>query len=264
MVSVKDLEINCNKIECKIKDFIAEAIEKSGLEGAVVAVSGGIDSAVTLDLTVKALGVNRVTAVTMPERDVTPERDIMDVMLHCEQLNLTCNTVDITSILHVMQQSLPNYDHKDRIASGNIRSRMRMIIAYHYANKEHKMVMGTSNKTELLTGFFTKYGDGGVDLMPLADLYKHNIRQLAKYLKIPQNIIDKTPSPGFYVGQTDEAELGCDYNTVDLIVHLWEKGHINSEISDKLNIPIQTVNSIIHRIKANEHKRRLPLILRLS
>ncbi len=84
-----------------------------------------------------------------------------------------------------------------------------MIIAYHYANIERKMVMGTSNKTELLTGFFTKYGDGGVDLMPLADLYKHNISQLAKYLEIPQNIIDKAPSPGFYLGQTDETELGC-------------------------------------------------------
>ena len=264
MVSLKDIDINCEKIEPKIIKFIQNNINNIHLRGAVVAASGGIDSAVTLHLTVKAVGAENVTVITMPERDITPERDIMDVMLHCEQLNLTCNTVDITPILHVMQQSLPNYDHKDRIASGNIRSRMRMIIAYHYANKEHKMVMGTSNKTELLTGFFTKYGDGGVDLMPLADLYKHNIRQLAKYLKIPQNIIDKTPSPGFYVGQTDEAELGCDYNTVDLIVHLWEKGHINSEISDKLNIPIQTVNSIIHRIKANEHKRRLPLILRLS
>ena len=200
----------------------------------------------------------------MPERDVTPECDIMDVMLHCGELNLTCNTVDITPMLHVMQHNLTKYDPKDRISSGNIRSRLRMIIAYHYANLERKMVMGTSNKTELLTGFFTKYGDGGVDLMPLGDLCKYNIKQLARYLQIPQNIIDKAPSPGFYPGHTDEEELGCDYDTIDLMLYLWEKGYINKEISQTLGVPIKTVESIISRIKANEHKQRLPLILRLS
>ena len=264
MVSLEKISINCAEIEPKVIKFIQDNIKKANLNGAIVADSGGIDSAVTLHLTVKALGPKNVTVITMPERDVTPERDIMDVMLHCKQLNLTCNTVDITEILHVMQQTLPEYDQEDRISSGNIRSRIRMIIAYHYANKEHKMVMGTSNKTELLTGFFTKYGDGGVDLMPLADLYKHSIRQLAKYLEIPQNIIDKAPSPGFYVGHTDEKELGCDYNTIDLMLYLWEKGYTNNEITQELGIPGATVDSIIHRVKVNEHKRRLPLILRLS
>ena len=264
MVSLQDININCPEIEPKIIEFIQNNIKKAHLNGAVIAASGGIDSTVTLHLTVKALGPENVTVITMPERDVTPERDIMDVMLHCKQLNLTCNTVDITPILHVIQDNLTEYDPQDRISSGNIRSRMRMVIAYHYANVEHKMVMGTSNKTELLTGFFTKYGDGGVDLMPLADLYKYNIRQLAKYLEIPQNIIDKPPSPGFFKGHTDEKELGCDYNLIDLILYLWEKGYTNNEIAEKLETPIGTVNSIMHRVKANEHKRRLPLILRLS
>ena len=264
MVSLENLSIKCEEIEPKIIKFIQNSITNARLTGAVVSVSGGIDSAVTLHLTVKALGPENVTALTMPERDVTPDCDIMDVMLHCKQLNLTCNTVDITAILRVMQQNLTKYDPKDRISSGNIRSRLRMIVAYHYANLERKMVMGTSNKTELLTGFFTKHGDGGVDLMPLADLYKHNIKQLAKYLKIPRNIIEKPPSPGFYPGHTDEKELGCDYDTIDLILYLWEKGYENKKISKELNVPIQTVVSIIRRIKANEHKRQLPLILRLS
>jgi len=264
MVSVKDLEINCNKIECKIKDFIAEVIEKSGLEGAIVAVSGGIDSAVALDLTVKALGADRVTAVTMPERDVTPERDIMDVMQHCERLGVTCNTVDITPILHVMRDTLPNYDITDRITSGNIKPRVRMTVAYYYANKQRRMVMGTSNKTELLIGFFTKHGDGGVDLMPLADLYKTQLRQLARHLNIPENIIKKPPSPGFYPGHTDEDELGIDYTTLDLILYSWEKGSDTSMITEDLGISQSLVESVIRRVNANEHKRRLPLILRLS
>ena len=264
MVSVKDLEINCNKIEYKIKDFIAEAIEKSGLEGAVVAVSGGIDSAVTLDLTVKALGADRVTAVTMPERDVTPERDIMDVMQHCERLGVTCSTVDITPILHVIRDALPNYDVTDRITSGNIKPRVRMTGAYYFANKQRRMVMGTSNKTELLIGFFTKYGDGGVDLMPLADLYKTQLRQLARHLNIPKNIIEKPPSPGFYPGHTDEGELGIDYTTLDLILYSWEKGSDASMIATDLSISPDLVESVMRRVNANEHKRRLPLILRLS
>jgi NAD+ synthase len=264
MVSVKDLEINCEENECKIKDFITQSIEKAGLDGAVVAISGGIDSAVTLDLTVKALGADRVTALTMPECDVTPERDIIDVMRHCERLGVTCNTVDITPILHVMRDTLPQYDATDRITAGNIKPRVRMTVTYYFANRDSRMVMGTSNKTELLTGFFTKYGDGGVDLMPLADLYKTQLRQLARHLKIPKNIIDKPPSPGFYPGHTDEDELGIDYTTLDLVLYSLESGSNASRIAEDLGIPGELVGSVVRRVKANEHKRRLPLILRLG
>jgi NAD+ synthase len=264
MVSVKDLDINCEENERKIKDFITQSIEKSGLDGAVVAVSGGIDSAVTLDLTVKALGADMVTALTMPERDVTSKRDIMDVIQLCESLNVTCNTVDITPILRVMRDTLPNYDITNRVTKGNIKPRVRMTIAYYFSNRDRRMVMGTSNKTELLTGFFTKYGDGGVDLMPLADLYKTQLRQLARHLKIPQNIIDKPPSPGFYPGHTDEDELGIDYTTLDLILYSLEKGSDASSIAEDLGISNELVESVMKRVKANEHKRRLPLILRLG
>jgi len=264
MVSVEDLEINCRKIEYKIKSFISQNIEKSGLDGAVVAVSGGIDSAVTLDLTAKALGVNRVTALTMPERDVTPERDIMDVMQHCESLGVTCYTVDITPILHVIRDTLPQYDVTDRITAGNVKPRVRMTVTYYFANKHRRMVMGTSNKTELLTGFFTKYGDGGVDLMPLADLYKTQLRQLARHLNIPENIIQKPPSPGFYPGHTDEDELGIDYTTLDLILYSWEKDSDASKIAKDLGISQAQVMSVLRRVKTNGHKRRLPLILRLG
>jgi len=262
MISPDDPTIKLAEIEKKIVTFIAESVENAGLEGAVVAVSGGIDSAVTLSLAVKALGPEKVTAITLPERDVTPERDITDVMQHTTALGLTCDQIDITPILHVIREELPQVT--DRVAFGNVKSRLRMLIAYHYANTQRRMVIGTSNKTELLTGFFTKYGDGGVDLNPLADLYKTQLRQLAKHLEIPENIIEKTPSPGFWPGQTDEGELGTDYETIELILYAWEKGYRNIEIAEELGIPLGTVDNILNRVETNEHKRRMPLILRLS
>jgi len=264
MASLDDLAINCDEITPKIHKFILETVEKTGLNGVTVNISGGIDSAVTLHLAVQALGPERVTAITIPERDVTPQRDITDVMLHCKQLNLTCNTVEITPILHVMRDILPGYDITDRITCGNIRSRLGMLIAYHHANIEGRLVIGTSNKTELLTGFFTKYGDGGVDFMPLGDLWKYNIKQLARYLKIPENIIQKAPSPGFYDGHTDEDELGMTYDNIDLILYSFERGLTINEISQDLSIEESEVTRILNRVKANQHKRANPLILRLS
>ncbi len=264
MVSLQELSINCKEITKKVTEFIQEYIQNNGFSGVVVNISGGIDSAVALHLAVLALGPEKVAAITIPERDVTPESDITDVMLHCNDLNLTCNTVDITEILRVMRDIMPGYDITDRITTGNIRSRLRMIIAYHYANRERKLVLGTSNKTELLTGFFTKWGDGGVDLMPLGDLWKYNIKQLAKYLEIPENIIKKSPSPGFYAGHTDEDELGMSYDNIDLILYGYEKGFTVMEISEKTGIHQSEVKRILSRVKANQHKRQIPLILRLS
>ena len=259
-----NLNINCSKIEKKIIEFIIKTNENAGVNGAVIGLSGGIDSSVTLALTVKALGPENVTVLTLPERDITLSSDIIDVMSLCKQLNLTCNTVDITPILHVIQNTIPLYDYDNRISNGNVKARTRMIILYYYANILNKLVIGTSNKSELLTGFFTKYGDGAVDIMPLGDLYKTQIRQLAQYLNIPKSIIDKPPSPGFFSGQTDEGELGIDYSTLDLILYLLEKDFTKKQISENINVPISKVESIINRVNANEHKRRPPLILRLS
>jgi NAD+ synthase len=139
-----------------------------------------------------------------------------------------------------------------------------MVVSYHYANALNMMVMGSSNKTELLTGYFTKYGDGGVDLMPLGDLYKCQVRQLARHMGVPQEIIDKTPTAGLWPGQSDEGEMGASYDDIDLIVWGYGKGFSAQEIASGIGSDLSLVEGILARVERNEHKRRLPLLLRIS
>jgi len=263
MLNLSELKLDATKTSERIVHFIRHEIEKSGLNGALVSVSGGIDSAVTLALTVRALGSDRVRALTLPERDITPERDIADVMRLVRRLDVTCDTVEITPVMAVMREILPLYDPSDLVAFGNVKSRVRMALSYHYANSLGYMVIGSSNRTEWMTGYFTKHGDGGVDLMPLADLYKNQIRQLAIHLDLPVSIMEKAPSAGFWPGQTDEGELGVDYDTLDLVLHGVEMGMSEEEVAEALDADLTLVKGIFGRVRANEHKRRLPTILRL-
>lgn len=263
MLNIASQKIDVEKTTEKIASFIREQIENSGLKGAVVAVSGGIDSAVTLALTARALSPERVRALTLPERDITPDRDIADVISLVRSLGVTCDTLEITHVMDVMRETLPLYDPDDLVAFGNVKARVRMILSYHYANTLGYMVMGTSNRTEWMTGYFTKYGDGGVDLMPLADLYKNQIRQLAVHLGIPEGIIEKAPSGGLWPGQTDEEELGIDYDTLDLILSGMDEGMPEAEVADALDVDLALVEGVFKRVKANEHKRRIPTVLRL-
>ena len=263
MLHIKALKIDTENTTEQLVNFIRKEVKKSGLSGAIVSVSGGIDSAVALALTVRALGSERVRALTLPERDITPRRDIADVMSLVRSLNVTCDTVEITAVMGVMREILPLYDPRDLVAFGNVKARVRMILSYHYANSLGYMVMGTSNRTEWMTGYFTKYGDGGVDLMPLADLYKNQIRQLAVHLDIPESIMEKAPSGGLWPGQTDEGELGIEYDTLDLILYGIEEEMPEEEIAEALDVDLTTVQGVFRRVKANEHKRRLPTVLRL-
>ena len=264
MITPQNLIVDAPKVTLQVTDFIRSQIEKSGLKGAIVSLSGGIDSSLVLALTVEALGPERVTGVTMPERDVTPKSDITDVMRLCATYDVTCDTVEITPILRVMRDALPLHNPEDRVSLGNMKARTRMVVAYHYANSLGLMVVGSSNKTELLTGYFTKYGDGGVDLMPIAGLYKTQVRQLARHLRLPESIISKPPSGGLWPGQTDEGELGITYELLDLVLYGMERGMEAPEIARDLSVDGGLVEMVLNRVRSTEHKRRLPLILRLS
>ena len=263
-MSLESLRIDPAEVERRIIKFIAGEVERAGLRGGVVAVSGGVDSSTTLTLAVRALGAENVRAVTMPEGGVTSERDVRDVMELTKRLGVTCDVVEITPLVDVMRGILPLYHPEGLIPFGNVKARLRMAIAYHFANSLDMMVIGGTNKTEWLLGYFTKYGDGGVDLMPIADLYKTQVRQLARHLGLPEHIVTKTPTAGLWPGQTDEGELGLSYETLDLILYGFERGMRVEEIAEELRLRPSTVEDVLKRVERNEHKRRLPLILKLS
>jgi NAD+ synthase len=145
-----------------------------------------------------------------------------------------------------------------------MKARLRMVLTYYYANKRSSMVMGTSNKTELYLGYYTKYGDGGVDVMPLADLYKHQIRALGRHLGVPRGITEKPASARLWIGQDTEEDLGLPYDSLDLIVYAYLEGWTPSRIATETGVDQAGVEKIIARIVANEHKRLPPAILRLS
>jgi NAD+ synthase len=264
MIGIEQLNIDPQKTSEKISQFIQNAIKSAGLSGVVVAVSGGIDSATALAASVKAFGPENVTALTLPERDITPNTDVDDVICLCETVGVTCEHVEITPMLYVMRENILGFDPSDRIAYGNMKARLRMLLTYYFANTRRAMVMGTSNKTELYLGYYTKYGDGGVDIMPFADLYKCQIRALGRYLGVPTSITEKPASARLWLGQDTEKDLGLPYDSIDLIVHTHLKGWAPSRIASETGVDQRSVEGIIARIAANEHKRTLPAILRLS
>lgn len=264
MITTELLAIDPSKIQARVTEFIRNIIKTAQQDGVIVAVSGGIDSAVALAASVKALGPEKVKALTLPECDITPKTDVEDVMLLCESLRVTCERVEITPILHVMRENIPDFDPADHVAYGNMKARLRMLLAYYYANRRRAIVMGTSNKTELYLGYFTKYGDGGVDVMPFADLYKCQIRTLGRYLGVPPSITEKPASARLWPGQNTEKDLGMPYDSLDLIVHTHLQGWTPAKIAAETGVDKPNVERIIARIAANEHKRVLPAILRLS
>jgi len=264
MITIEQLKIDPNNAETRVTEFIKNTLKKAHLTKSVVAVSGGIDSAVALAATVRALGPENVTALTLPERDITPQDDVDDVMRLCEAVGVTCERVEITPMLHVIREKIPRFDESNRVAYGNMKARLRMLLTYYHANLLGAMVMGTSNKTELYLGYYTKYGDGGVDLMPFADLYKCQIRALGRHLGVPKSITEKPASARLWIGQDTEKDLGLPYDSLDLIVYTHLKGWDPAKIASETGVPQPLVEGIVARIATNEHKRQPPAILRLG
>ena len=256
-------DIDCKAVSEKIEDFICEYVAQSKTKGVVVGLSGGIDSSVTTALAVRALGKRNVLGLILPNANLAQHYED-DARTLARQLGITVKKVSIADFISAFTKNVDKELSKNRLVLGNAMARFRMIINYAYANYYHYLVLGTSNKTEIMVGYVTKYGDGGVDFEPCGGLYKTQIRLMAKYLNIPKPIIEKPPSAGFWDGQTDEGELGITYDLLDLILYGIEHNYNPKDIAKELQIKEMVVERVLEMTTKSEHKRHIPPVFELE
>lgn len=251
---------------CKliIENSIKTRVEKTGVKGVVLAMSGGVDSSLVAAF---ASNVVNVYALILPEVGINLPEDMRHAEDLAKSLNIDYEIININDILEAVYRFVPKKAMKanERLAYANAKPRIRMVLSYFTANYSGRLVLGTGNKTELLIGYSTKYGDGGVDIQPIGDLYKSQVWQMAEYLKLPEIIVKKAATAGLWEGQTDESEIGMKYRDIDRILfRLVEKGFSVKETATDLGIEVDAVEKIHRRIRMNEHKRHPPTITKLS
>lgn len=236
----------------RIVSWLRSESKKRKARGFVVGLSGGVDSAVVAGVCAEAAGRERVLGVLLPCH--SHSRDAADAARVARLLKIRTKKVDLGKVYDAVLDALPKAGSP--LARANIKPRLRMLSLYYFANTRDYLVCGTGNKSELMVGYFTKYGDGGVDLLPIADLLKRQVRELAAELGIPDDIITKPPSAGLWQGQTDEAEMGMTYDELDSILEALEKGR-------KPAAPAAAVARVKKMIAASQHKRQLPHICKV-
>jgi NAD+ synthase len=244
-----------------IESFIRSKVEECGASGVVLGLSGGIDSAVVAKLCAQALGRKKVLALVMPAGPFD-KAAVADAVYFAKKLGIVYRVIDVAPIVGSFRAAVKG--RGSRTSTGNMVSRARMVVIYYHANSMGLLVMGTGNKSELLMGYFTKFGDGGADYLPLGDLYKTQVRELAKELRIPGKIIRKMPTAGLWEGQTDEGEMGIKYGTLDKILYGLELGLDEAEIHERTGIPRREVERLHERVRRAAHKRKMPLIPKLG
>ena len=258
------INIDYDYVERRIISFLRSYTSSIGAKGAVVGLSGGVDSSVTAILLVKALGKDRVIGLIMPYK-TTPPEDVRDAVELTKALGIKYEIIDINPIRNAYSSAIPAFRESEVVANGNVLARIRMTILYYYANLNGMIVAGTGDKSELLIGYFTKYGDGGVDILPIGDLYKSQVRRLGKHLGLPDSIAYKPSSPRLWEGQTAEGELGLRYEDIDVILHALVDLRMNpQEAQEATGKPISVVEQVWRRVVATEHKRRTPIVPRIG
>jgi NAD+ synthase len=244
-----------------IVEFIRQKVEESGGNGVVLGLSGGIDSALVSRLCVDAVGADKVLNIFMPTSS-SSRSDRKDAEEFSRETGSELRVVDITPAVDGFKTILPSVERKELL--GNVMARSRMVVLMHQANLMGRIVMGTGNKSELLVGYFTKYGDGGVDFLPIGDLYKTEVREMARKLGLSKRIIEKAPSAGLWEGQTDEGELGVSYDKLDQILLGFEQLMDNRDISRETGIDLNIVEMVWRRHLDTVHKRKAPLIPKIG
>lgn len=238
-----------------ITSFIRDQVEAAGAEGAVLGISGGLDSATVAFLAARALGKDRVFALILPEAGVTPEADVGDAREVASILGIEAEEIDISKVLRSYFAVLPA-KAAPAVVNGNLKARVRMTILYWHANLFRRLVLGTGNKTEIMLGYSTKFGDGAADILPISGLYKDEVRALARRLGVPDRILDKAPTAGLWPGQTDEGELGITYEDANAILRGMEAGRSQNDLAAEFGA--EKLALIEERVAAGRHKRELP------
>jgi NAD+ synthase len=246
---------NQKRIMKQVVDFISNEVRQRKKGGVVIGLSGGLDSSVAAVLSVKALGNKRVIAFILPEGKLTPRTDLANAQKIVNSLKIQAFTVDIVRSKINLLKFLPRH----RLASGNLSSRLRMAILYYYANVNNLLVLGTSDKSELMLGYFTKNGDGAADVFPLGDLYKTDVRNLALELGLPEALINQPSSPRIWAKQTAESELGLPYDKIDEILRALEKNLLKECSANKSDI-----KKMMTWINKTQHKREFPPICKVN
>ena len=255
-----DLTINSDLARQILTGFIHSELTRVGYSRAVVALSGGVDSAVSCFLAAEALGPENVLALRMPYKTSSPD-SLSHAQLVIDQLGIPSKTIEITSMVDPLIAQTPPDAH---VRHGNIMARMRMIVLYDQSEDFKGLVIGTSNKTEILLGYSTQFGDSACAINPVGDLYKTQLRQLAAELGVPAPIIDKPPSADLWVGQTDEGELGFTYADVDQLLYLLIDQRFSPDECIKEGFDQNFVKTVVSRIQRYHYKRIMPPIAKLS
>jgi NAD+ synthase len=254
------LRINTDLAHTILVQFLRDAIHKAGFERAVINLSGGIDSALAAYFTAEAIGPKHVLALRLPYKSSSPD-SLDDAQAVIDALGVGSETVDITAIVDPLFERFPE---ASQVRKGNIMARVRMVVLYDQSAAFRALAIGTSNKTETLLGYTTIYGDNAAGVQPIADLYKTQVRQLARALGIPSHVIEKPPSADLWIGQTDEGELGFTYELADQLLYLLvdERYTVDEVAAEGFDRAL--VERIWRQVRMNHYKRTMPNVAKLS
>ena len=249
---IKEIEEqNYREITSNIEKFLLEQIEKNKSNGLILGLSGGIDSAVLAYLCKRILK-EKTLALIMPDTEITPEYETNDALKMIALTGIPYKLIDIKPII----KEYSHYLEPSEWAKGNLRARVRANILYYYANSKNYLVLGSSDKSEHMIGYFTKFGDGAADLVPIISLYKIQVRKLASYLGVPQNVIDKKSSAHLWKNHEAEKEIGVTYEEIDSILYcIFDKKLSLEETAKKTQIPSETIDKVYKLHLNSEHKR---------
>lgn len=254
------LAINTGLVRRVITGFIRSEVTRVGFSRAVIGLSGGIDSSLIAFLTAEALGPENVLGIRLPYRTSSSE-SLEHAQMVIDVLAIQHDTVDITPMVDPLFARFPEMTP---LRQGNVMARQRMIVLYDQSAAYSGLVIGTGNKTEMLLGYSTLYGDSAAAIYPIADLYKYQVRQLSRAVGVPEVIINKPPSADLWPGQTDEGELGYTYDDVDQLLHLLIEGRYTPDDAIKEGFSKDFVDKVWNTVQRTQYKRKMPPTLKLS